>query len=272
LPGDHERLDEESREKEKDASPRKDDAFSTRAFGEARDSEKRPNSAYGVRGVRGVCANDEIRDEGANERERERYAYASSSSSFVSSFFSRADLARASRRGARDAGGPLESRDVSRRLSVASDASTSHSGLSWYRRASASAAATTREPGDISRREAKALRFAAVDPSRRALRRCAAVEAGERHNSGLLDSGLLRAASGGDEPDADGDASDATPRLASVARRTPRTPSTRTVPRETPKGPGGVLFSLSSFLDAVKVVALARRQSPENSGDRDDPP
>jgi hypothetical protein len=33
-----------------------------------------------------------------------------------------------------------------------------------------------------------------------------------------------------------------------------------------------VLFSLSSFLDAVKVVALARRQSPENSGDRDDPP
>jgi hypothetical protein len=55
-PGDHERLDEESREKEKDASPRKDDAFSTRAFGEARDSEKRPNSAYGVRGVRGVCA------------------------------------------------------------------------------------------------------------------------------------------------------------------------------------------------------------------------
>jgi hypothetical protein len=210
----------------------------------------------GVAGVRGVCANVP-RDARAD------------AGTATASFSRRRDSRRASRRGVGDDG---PARRDAPGFSASSDPATSHSGLSWYRRASASAAATTREPGDISRREANALRFAAVDPSRRALRRCAAVEAGERHNSGLLDSGLLRAASGGDEPDADGDASDATPRLASVARRTPRTPSTRTVPRETPKGPGGVLFSLSSFLDAVKVVALARRQSPENSGDRDDPP
>ena len=213
----------------------------------------------GVAGVRGVCAKNVPRDARAD------------AGTATASFSRRRDSRRASRGGVGD-GGPGPARRDAPSFSASSDSAKSHSGLSWYRRASASAAATTREPGDISRREANALRFAAVDPSRRALRRCTAVEAGERHNSGLLDSGLLRAASGGDEPDADGDASDATPRLASVARRTPRPPSTRTVPRETPKGPRGVLFSLSSFLDAVKVVALARRQSPENSGDRDDPP
>ena len=59
-----------------------------------------------------------------------------------------------------------------RRFSAAGDSATSHSGLSWYRRASASAAATTREPGDT------ALRFAAV--TGRALRRDAAALAASR--------------------------------------------------------------------------------------------
>lgn len=155
----------------------------------------------GVAGVRGVCANVP------------RDARADAGTATASFSRRRDSTRRASRRGVGDDGPAPARRDAPpvNCFSASNDPATSHSGLSWYRRASASAAATTREPGDT------ALRFAAVTgraPRRDAVVVSGLLEPGRENENAKTGSGL------GDEADVDGDASDATPRTS--PRDTPR--------------------------------------------------